>query len=204
MEAKREKIDETVGYANAIAAYENSVIFNAFVQKVVAPDIKLRDEELKNYYDGHISDYSTPGMVRVRSIVFGERDDAENALGKLRKGTDFGWLASNAEDQVDKEREGLLNFDDNILVTSSLPEGVQRAISGAKPGDVRLYESPENYFYVLYIQDLFPPKPEPFEKVRGEIGKKIFNDKLKGSVDEWGDKLREVYEVKIYATDLNN
>jgi parvulin-like peptidyl-prolyl isomerase len=204
MEAKREGIDETVGYANAIAAYENSVIFNAFVQKVVAPDIKLKNEELKNYYDGHLSDYSSPGMVRVRSIVFGKRDDAENALGKLRKGTDFGWLAANAEDQVGKESEGLLNFDDNILVTSSLPEGVQKTLSGAKPGDFRLYESPENYFYVLYIQDIFPSKPEPFEKVRGAIAKKIFNDKLKGSVDEWGDKLSEVYEVKIYATDLNN
>ena len=79
---------------------------------------------------------------------------------------------------------------------------MRKVLSGARTGDFRLYESPEGHFSVLYVQDMLPSKPKPFEKAREGIAKKVFNDKIKKVVEGWADKLREVYEVEIYATDL--
>ena len=54
--------------------------------------------------------------MRIRSLVFEKRADAEGALEKMRKSTDFQWLADNAEGQVDKKSEGVMTFDGRLLV----------------------------------------------------------------------------------------
>jgi parvulin-like peptidyl-prolyl isomerase len=198
-EALRLGIDKTEVYKNRVKEYENSVIFGAFIQKVVVPDIKLKEEELKTYYDDHIKEYTMPEMMRINSLVFAKREFAENALEKLRRGTDFQWLVENAEGQIDKSNsKDVLNFEGKPLTTKDLPEGVRKSVSGAKRGDFRLYESPEGYFYALAIQDVIPSKPQPFEEAKKKIAKIVFDVKLKKAVEEWAEKLRAVSEVKVY------
>ena len=102
MEALRLGIDKTPAYLDRINAFEESLVFDAFVQKVIVPDNKMREEEVKAYYDTHLPEHSYPGMLRIRSLAFTKRATAEAAIEKLRAGTDFGWLAVNAEDQVEK------------------------------------------------------------------------------------------------------
>ncbi len=200
-EALRLGIDKTEQYKDKVKEYENSLIFGAFVQKAVAPDVKLKEEELKAYYDQHIKEYTYPEMMKIKSLAFSKREDAEKAIVNLRKGTDFQWLGANAEGQVDKNTKGVLNFEGNLLTTKNLSENVQKAVSGAKSGDFRLLANPENYFYVLSIQEVIPPRPQPYSEVREQIAKKIYNEKITKAVEDYADKLRAVSEVKIYLKD---
>jgi len=201
-EALRLGINKTEVYKNRVKEYENSVIFGAFIQKVVVPDIKLKEEELKTYYDDHIKEYTFPEMMKINSLVFAKRELAEKAVENLKKGTDFQWLAKNAEGQIDKSNsKDILNFEGKFLTTKDLPEGIRKSISGARPGDFRLYESPESYFYVLAIQDVIPAKPQPFEEAKKKIVKIVFDDKLKKAVEEWAEKLRAVSDVRVYLKD---
>ncbi len=200
-EALRLGIDKTEQYKDKVKEYENSLIFGAFVQKAVAPDVKLKEEELKAYYDQHIKEYTYPEMMKIKSLAFSKREDAEKAIVNLRKGTDFQWLGANAEGQVDKNTKGVLNFEGNLLTTKNLSENVQKAVSGAKSGDFRLLANPGNYFYVLSIQEVIPPRPQPYSEVREQIAKKIYNEKITKAVEDYADKLRAVSEVKIYLKD---
>ena len=197
-EALRLGIDKTEDFKNKVKEFSNSLIFGAFVQKAVAPDVKLKEEELKANYDEHIKEYTYPEMMKMVSLVFGKRNDAEKAVVNLRKGGDFQWIKENAEGQVDQNAKGVLVFDGRLLTTKDLPEGVSKAVTGAKSGDFRLYESPENHHYVLCVQELIPSKPQPYEEVREKIAKKIYNEKLAKAVEGYAGKLRAVSDVKIY------
>jgi len=197
-EALRLGLDKTQSYKNKVKEKEQSLIFSTFVQKVVAPDIKLNEEELKAYYSDHMKEFNTPEMMRVRGLVFSERRDAEETLEKLRKGSDFRWLQANTERQVDKNTQGVLDFDGKLLTLQDLPAGVQKAISGARPGDSRLYASPQGHFYALSVQEVVPSKPQPYNEVREGIAKKVYDDKLKKTFEEYANKLRALSEVKIY------
>jgi hypothetical protein len=201
-EALKQGIDKTDEYRLRVKEQEISLIFNAFIQKVVDPDIKTDLKDLKTYYAQNAERYTSPQLLRIKSLVFGKRSDAVAAIDKLKKGTDFNWLGSNAEGQVDPNAPGILNFDGQLITLSSLPQKVQKAVSGAKAGDFRLYESPPGQFYVLYIYQIVPAKLQPFEDVWQEIAKKVHDDKLKKSVELWADQLKEYYPVKIYRTDL--
>lgn len=201
-EALAQGIDQTESYKNQVKEYENSVIFGTFIKKAVEPEIKLKTEELKTYYKENSKKYMSATMMRIKSLVFDKRNDAAEALDKLTKGTDFNWLSSHADGQVDKTTKGLLKFEGTVLMLSSLPEGVQKAVSGAKPGDFKLYASPEDHFYVLYIYHVVAPRLQPFEDVKSKIAENIYNDKLREAVEIWAAKLKEYYPVEIYRKDL--
>ncbi|MCJ7540356.1 MAG: peptidyl-prolyl cis-trans isomerase [Desulfobacterales bacterium] len=201
-EALIQGIDKTETYSARVKEYKNSVIFGAVINKAVAPEIKLKTEELKTYYKENSKDYTSPEMMKIKSLVFAKRNDAVEALDKLTKGTDFNWMSSHADDQVDKAEKGLLKFEGKLFVLNSLPEGVQKSVSNVKPGDFRLYESPEGHFYILYIYHVVEPKLQSFEDVKKKIAKKVYQNKINKAVEDWADKLKEYYPVKIYIKDL--
>jgi len=199
-EAKRQKLDRTEFYKSKTGEYLDGILFGAFVQKVIAPDVKVDQEELKRYYQAHIGDYTFPEMVRIDGLVFSDRKIAEEAIEKLRKGADFQWLRANAEGQVEAGKgENLLEFGGQLLAATTLPEEVRRAVSGASPGDYRLYADPGNAYYVLDIRERIPLRPMPFESAKGELEKKVIAEKLQSVVRDWEEKLRKASDVKIYA-----
>jgi hypothetical protein len=197
-EALRLGLDKSAPFTRKVKEYEDSLVFGSFVQRVVAPEVKVTEEEVQKYYQEHIKDYTYPEMMKLSGIAFKKRADAEDAVKKLRNGTDFQWLANNAEDQVEKNSPGLLTFDGNLLTVTSLPEGLQKIVSGNKPGDLRLYASPEGYFYAVWIQDIVAPKPKPLEDTRREISKQLFGERLKQAMDEYVAKLRAAADIKVF------
>ncbi len=201
-EALKIGLDRSPVFKSMVKEYESSVLFDTFIKRVIVPEIRPGEDEIKGHYDKNINKYSSPEMMRISSIVFGKDDAAVNALERLKKGTELKWLLSNAEGQVDKSAEGLLAFEGSVLTTKDLPQDVQKVVSGAQAGDIRLYTSPEKYYYVLYIQEVFPSQPLPFEDLREDIKNEIFTDKLNKSIDDWAVKLRGVYEVKVYLTEF--
>lgn len=201
-EALKKNIDKSDEYKYRVKEYERSVIFGAFIEKVIKPDIKLNQRELKNHYQENIENYTFPEMIRIKELVFERKSDAVSAVEKLTKGTDFDWLSSNAEGQLEEKSKGFIRFEGKLLTVGSLPEDLQKTLSGANPGDFRLYESPEGYFYVLYIYHFVPAEPRPFDSVKKEIAKEVFKDKARKAVEDYAKQLKEYYPVKIYAKDL--
>jgi len=200
-EALRLGIDKTESYKNKVKEEENALIFGAFVKKAVVPEVKIKEEEVKTYYDQHIKEYTYPEMMKINSLIFFKREDAEKALTSLRQGTDYQWLKANAEGQVDKGSKGIIDLDEKLLTTKDLPEDVQKSVAGAKTGDLRLFESPEKHFYVLFIKEVIPPRPQPYPEAREKIAKKIYGEKITKAVEEYADKIRAVSDVKVYLKD---
>jgi len=200
-EAKRQKLDRTEFYKRKVEEYRNGILFGAFVQKVIAPDVKVDEEELKSYYQAHISEYTFPEMVRIDGLVFSDKKDAEETIKKLRKGADLQWLRANADGQVEAGKgENLLEFGGQMLDATTLPEGLRKAVSGALPGDNRLYADPGKAYYVLNIRERVPSRPMPFESVKELFEKKVYAEKRQSVLREWEEKLRKASDVKIYAT----
>lgn len=197
-EALRLGLDKTESYKGKLREQEAGVLFGTFIKKVIQPEIRLKEDEVKAYYRSHTQEFTTPEMMRIRGLVFGAQRDAEGAVEKLKRGAEFQWLAAHAEGQVDRNVKGVLAFDGALVTTRDLAEGVQKAIAGAKPGDFRLYASPEGHFYALAIQDVAMSRPQPYEEVRQEISQRLVGEKITRAVEEYADKLRAASDVKIY------
>jgi parvulin-like peptidyl-prolyl isomerase len=201
MEAKKQKIERTEYFKGKAQENRDGVLFGMFVQKVIAPDVKVSEEELESYYQANIGEYAYPEFVRIDGLLFSDKVAAEDAIGKLRKGADFQWLRANAEGQVEAGKGiNLLEFGGQLLDATTLPEEVRKVVSGALPGDYRLYSDPGNAYYVLDIRERIPSRPMPFESVKGVMEKKVYAEKRQSVLRDWEEKLRKASDVKIYAT----
>jgi parvulin-like peptidyl-prolyl isomerase len=200
-EALRLGIDQSESYRTKVRNYETSLIFGVFLVKAIVPDVKVKEDEIKDYYNHHIQEYTLPEMMKIQSLTFAKRSDAEDTLEKLREGADFQWIATHGEGQLDSTAPGVLLFEGKMLTTQDLPQGVQKAVSGARPGDFRLYASPEGHYYVLAIREVVSSKPQPYEDVRSAIARRVHEEKGRQALEEYADKLRAASDVKVYWKD---
>jgi parvulin-like peptidyl-prolyl isomerase len=199
IEARRQGLDSEPEYLDAVHQNTTATLFDVFVQKVIAPDVKIAEEEARKHYAEHIDDFSTPRMVRLNGLAFNDLPDAVRALDKLRRGSDFQWVSANSEGQADRDAERVLDFNDVLVSVNSLPEGIRAPAAGARRGDPLLYSAPDGNHYVIVVTKVFEPRPEPYDEARMKIAEAIYAEKIQALVAEWGVKLREAYEPRIYV-----
>jgi len=201
-EALVQGINKTAAYKDTVDEFRKSMVFGAFMTKVIMPNMKLEESDISQYYKEHPQEFVNPSMVRLKSLVFSEKEKADNALAKLRTGTDFKWLAANAAGQVDAKAVGVLQFGEKMLMVTMLPKGLEKDLAGAKKGDLKVYADESGHFYVLLVEEMVAQAPKPLEEVHDAIKEKVFKVKLQQAFDEMTAKLREAYPVKTYVDRL--
>jgi parvulin-like peptidyl-prolyl isomerase len=200
VEAKRLGVERQESFVSGMKEESDSVLFDAFVKKVIDPEVSLSEPELHAWYDGHKEEISSPEMVRLESLSFQRRDDAQAALERLRKGSDPKWLKANAPGQTKEDRaeEGRLPQDGSLVATSALPEPLRKALEGAREGDARLAGDEAGPFDVVVVRQKVPAAPLPYEEAREAVASKVFGTKRKAALDDWIAKLRAKSTIVVH------
>ncbi len=200
VEAKRLGIEKTDAFKAGLKEQTDSLLFETFVKKIVNPEVKMNEDDLKAYHDRHKGDFMSPGMIRLESLAFVKEADARAALERLRAGADLKWMRTNSGGQATAEAfPGLVDLRGNLLALDSLPAGMHDALAGAGAGDVRYYAAPSGPSYALLVRQAMPPAPQPYDTVREQVSVRVFEAKRKAVMDDWVAKLRAGSEVTIYA-----
>jgi hypothetical protein len=74
-----------------------------------------------------------------------------------------------------------------------------KSLAGVKPDEYRLYAAPAGIYYVLRALDVIPSRAQPYSEVEATVLKGVFFEKLNKALGEWGSKLREASDVKVYV-----
>ena len=202
LEAGRLKIESTDAFRTGLKERTDALLFETFVAKVIQPGIRLTEAEVRKHYDEHIEEYTSPEMMRIESLAFDRKEDAQAALSKLRRGADLKWMRAHAEGQADRDKnDSLLEFTGSLLTTATLPDRIREAVAGAAAGDLRLAGDPPGPFYVLAVRQAVAAAPMPFENAKSEAGGKVYEQKRKAALDDWTARLREASDIQVYAGD---
>lgn len=198
LEAKKLGLDKNRRYLESVEKFTTSLLFETFLEKAIAPEVSITEEEVRQRYNERLSDFSSPVMLKMRSLVFETEKDARVAFARLKSKSDFKWVSANSSGMVDKGTKGVLPFDSKLLSATALPESIQKKAALAGTGDVLLFADPEKFFYVLFVDMAYPPKPKEYESVKHQIGQLIYKEKFQQILGHWVSKLKEVYETEIY------
>jgi len=160
-----EEIDKTPEYKQKVKEFEDEVLFGMFVQKAINPTSKVDEAVVRKYYDDHAGN-SLSRKVFGEDLAFAGREDAVDALEKLRNGADFKWVKENAPGQVgEKSRQRVFPADGAYSSVHDLPGGARRRLPAPgreNSGSTRALRQ----FLVLHILERVPAKPFPFDVVR--------------------------------------
>jgi len=201
LEAKRLHLERTDAFKASLKEQTESVLFEAFVTKVINPEVKLESAELKKHYDGHRDEYSTPEMMRIESLAFRRYQDAQAAIDRLRQGADMKWMRANADGQAGRDwSASVLELRGELVATAALPAGARQAVAGAGAGDCRFSGEPGGPFYVLCVRQVVAASPQPYDSVKNDIATKLFVQKRQAAVEDWAARLRAASNIEIFAS----
>lgn len=197
-EARAQHMENSEEYRAAVQAHLDTLMFGSYIEKVVLPDIAVTAEEVQAYYRDHQADYTTQQSYKLEAIAFEKTKDAEAALEKLRKGTDFKWYKDNAEGQANIAGNLLFLLEGKETPQSNLPLSLQNALAGVAAGDYRIAVDGKTS-YVMLVDEVKAASTLPVNAVEKEIQKTLYYEKLNKGVEAGADKLRAASEVTIYA-----
>lgn len=176
-----------------------SRLFNKFVRAGISVD----STELRTYYEKNTNLYSLPEEVKVRHLVVpvkekaspaevaDARERAESLMARIRKGEDFIRLIRSHSGSPSAAQEGDLGF---LPRGQAIPE-IDAATKDLKPGE---YAGPvriEDGFHILRVEEIRTPVL-PFEKVKDEIQKVLFEQKLENTYRSFLQGLRSEAHIE--------
>lgn len=203
-EARARKLQDTPAVLRAEDEYRRAVLFSTFVERVLAPGVKVTEADAQRYFDEHKAEYTYPQMYKLDAIAFTSAKGAQGAVERLRAGTDFQWMRANAEGQVQAEKRSF-PIDATATVTgASLPAEMAKALAGAGSGDYRIYAAPADQFYVVRVVENLPPRVEPYAEAREAVARAVFDEKLKLAIKDYADKLRAARDVEVFITRIGS
>ena len=198
MEAQNQGIDTSEAFLGKLEDFEDRLLFDTFMSKAVVPGITVREEAVRAYYDENLENFSSPLMLKMKSLVFTNQASARDALKKLQAGSDFKWVSANSTHLAAADNKDILGLGDTLLSITALPEALHRQVEEARQGDHFLYEGPADLFYLLQVDNAYPPVAKPYDEVRQEIGRILYARAINEALADWVGKLKEAYETKNY------
>ncbi|CAM3463928.1 peptidylprolyl isomerase [Paenibacillus lupini] len=81
------------------------------IRKILEPQVKVTDDEIKTYFDQNKASMATPAQIRASHILVATKEEAEAILKDLKGGADFATLAKEkSTDTGTKDKGGDLDF----------------------------------------------------------------------------------------------
>ena len=200
-EALRLGLDKKPAFIALRDETESQLMFGTFVSKVLAPDIKVADDEVAAYYREHLKEFTAPDMIRLESVAFDTRAAAEAGLAKLRAGADLAWMRANAPGRIDPAKVPLEQRIPTVpVIVGELPQDLRDALTGTRVGDYRLYAPAGRTPSVVLVKDLITGQPQAQDDVAKRIENTLTGIKRQKAFEAYAAKLRAASTVKVMVT----
>jgi parvulin-like peptidyl-prolyl isomerase len=168
------------------------------MQREVYPRVIITTEEVRKYYDSHISEFDRPAGLRLREItlitedrgpelVESQRKNAEEALAALKKGEDFAQVASKFSESNTAADGGELPF----IKQGELSPSLEEIIGKLEKGQFTDIIPVEGAFMIFKLEDKHGGGVLPFELAQKEVFNVLWQKAVPPKQREYLTKLRE-------------
>ncbi|MCX7957585.1 MAG: peptidyl-prolyl cis-trans isomerase [Deltaproteobacteria bacterium] len=171
---------------------ERRILIEKLINSLVK-DIKITDSELKEYYDLHKNEFRQSTMCRMKQIVVKTRDEAQNIVNQLKKGTSFEELAILYSESPEKRNGGDLGF----LPEDSIDEYFTGECRRLKEQEISsIIESSEGYRIYKMVKRI-PGKELSFEETKEKIRIQILDEQREREKNSLLRRLRAEHKIII-------
>jgi nitroreductase len=196
-EAREQKLDQDPTFRRKAEEYDRVLAFTNFIEVVLVPGVKVTEADAQALYEKRKDQFTFPQMYRIDAMAFDNAKTAQATLEKLKAGTDLEWLRANAEGQL-KPDDQALQFQGTPLSVKGMPASLAKALTGAQPGDFRLYATDDGkQHYVLRVAGVVQPSVKPYADVREDLAREVEADKIGAAVKDYAAKLRKTQKVDV-------
>ncbi len=154
----------------------------AQLRKLLEPQVKVTDDDVKKYYDENLESLKTPEQVRASHILVKTKEEAETVLADLKKGGDFAAIAKEKSlDPGSKEQGGDLNF----FSKGMMEEPFETAAFALKVGELSSVVETSNGFHVIKLTDHKDAATPTLDQKKDELHEKLVSEQISTLSSSW-------------------
>jgi len=183
---------------------DESVFTRPLIDKYAYPlikDIRVQDEEVRAYYEGHKKDFLLPERVKVSQILLETENKAVEVLRKLENAGDKEFRMIAEEESAGPE--AFKGGEMGIFKNGDLPYEMEKVIFALEEGKLsRVVESSYGY-HIFRLDKKFPPQLLSEAEAAPSIRVKILDGKVKEALALHLEELRKSLTWISYPERLN-
>jgi len=180
-------------FKDMVDRYEDQILKNTFVNRVIIPQIVLSDEELKNYYLTYQESFRKPMLFKIQQITVKTEESAQDILNSIRNGADFSWLAKNRSVDSAASEGGNLGW----LTKAEMPEPVRKIMETLKPGDISPVLKIASNYGIIELLNRKEGEVEEFEKVKKTVYRAAFEERVNALLSDYVSRLKQDADITI-------
>ncbi|MFH0925672.1 MAG: peptidyl-prolyl cis-trans isomerase, partial [bacterium] len=163
---------------------KNRLLYDLFMKNIITADIKVVEDELKDYYQNNLEEFLTPIKIKLESISLATMEEATEGRDELDQGADFSAVEGS------KSKLDWIELD-------SLDLSVKKVVSSLNVGGISQIVKTNRGCTIYRVIDKKDAEQMKFEKVKEIVRQKFIFKKGKEIYNNYIDKLRVVSDIKV-------
>ncbi|MGE5238955.1 MAG: peptidylprolyl isomerase [Chloroflexota bacterium] len=178
-----------------------------FLKTEIVDKIVVTEEEMSSYYKAHQEEFTAPEQVKASHILIRvdattsedtrnkAKEKASEILARIKKGEDFGTLASEfSEDPGSKAKGGDLGFFSRGMMVKPFED----AAFSLKPGEVSDMVETQFGYHIIKVSERKDAEVQPYESVKEAVKLKVTDELRKTRLIEYIDKAMKDSGVQLH------
>lgn len=159
---------------------QQEYLANEYLRRKAAKAVVVSDEELRDYYKNHISEFKPPEEIKARHILVKTEAQANKILDKIKGGADFSEVARKQSIDPAAAKGGRLQMPNGSdwLPKGTFEKGFEYELFKLSKGDVGGPVKSQFGWHLLKVEDRRQPDTASFVQVRGFIKKRLQDQKF--------------------------
>ncbi|GLX67398.1 peptidylprolyl isomerase [Paenibacillus glycanilyticus] len=152
------------------------------IRKILEPQAKVTDDDIKKYYDENKASMSTPEQIRASHILVATKAEAEDILKQLKAGADFATLAKEkSTDTGTKDNGGDLDF----FAKGTMEAAFEDAAFALKKGELSGVVQTSYGYHIIKKTDEKPASTPTLEEKKEDIKYQLVTQKVSELSSDW-------------------
>jgi parvulin-like peptidyl-prolyl isomerase len=181
---------------------EERLAINRLLMRQIRSAIIVNEDEIQKYYETHPDKFQRIPEAQIRHIFIevppgadeaAAKAKAEEALAKVRAGTDFGEIAKQYSDGPTKDKGGELG----AIHKGDLAPEIEGPAFSLPPGGVSPLIRTAAGWNIIKVERVRTETVAPYAEVRDTIRNQLFQEKFETKRKEWIAKLRAQAFIEI-------
>lgn len=173
--------------------FKNNLIIEKLIKNNHAGEVKINDEQVRQYYDNHQKEFKKKQEIRARHIMVATEDEAQSLYKKIKSNKDsFSELA----EIYSLDPGGVAGGDLGYFSTGQMPEDFDSIFSLKLNQISEIIKTPYGY-HIFIVTDKKPAQQMSFNESKKRIYNNLLRDKQAKVFNRWLLKLKDKSKIKI-------
>lgn len=205
--ALEEGLGEEAGVKKLLGELARGVLSQHLMNRQLAAKINITETDLQTYYEANRDKYVEPAKARISHILVDDKARANELMGRIKDGEDFGKLAKEfSMDESTRENGGKIDTEVSkgsyVPIIGESEEVNEKIFSADGPSVLDEAVETEKGWEIVKVDEVTAERQKSFDEVRQQVMTTLVSRKRQDVQQEYIEQMMDKYNVIIHTSTL--